>query len=466
MTTSLRTEQRSALPLPPELPGLPVLGHVLEFQRDPVGLFRRGYEQLGPMFALRLGPKRAAVLLGPEANRFFFTETSRLLSMPEVYRFLIPMFGEPLLFCADNDAHLAQREVLVPAFHGPTVDGYMRAIITEVEAWLATLGEEGQFELVSSFGVLALFNALRAFMGDQFRGERGQEFWELFRDLAGGIEYVLPTNLPLPRFIKRDRARVRLQALVRDAIAERRGAGGRQEAWLQTVLDARDAGHPVGDQTIINLLLGVIFAGHETTQGQACWALILLLQHPDYLERVLAEQAIVLGTAARIDAPTLKQLTQLEWAIREAERLQPALRVIPRYVAQDFDLLGYHVPRGWITIASPAVSHRLPDAFADPERYDPDRFAPPRSEDRTPFSLIGFGGGIHRCLGMYFAYSEMKILLTLLLQRYELELVDRDPKPVGGPRLNQPEEPCWVRYRRRPQDSQPRGDARIPVTTG
>src|SRR5262245_941203 len=95
----------SSLRRPPALPGLPVLGHALEFQRDPVGLFRRGYERLGPIFGARLGPQRAAVILGPEANRFFFTETDKLLSMREVYRFLIPMFGDKLAFVAEPDEY-------------------------------------------------------------------------------------------------------------------------------------------------------------------------------------------------------------------------------------------------------------------------------------------------------------------------------------------------------------------------
>ena len=79
---TLAPEQASdLLPTPPPLPGLPLLGHAFAFRRDPVELFRRGYEQLGPIFTIRLGPKPAAVILGPEANEFFFSETDRLLSM-------------------------------------------------------------------------------------------------------------------------------------------------------------------------------------------------------------------------------------------------------------------------------------------------------------------------------------------------------------------------------------------------
>ena len=151
-----------------------------------------------------------------------------------------------------------------------------------------------------------------------------------------------------------------------------------------------------------------------------------------------------------LDLAAVRRLNRLEWALKETERLQASIRIIVRYTQSDYEIGGYHVPRGWLTMISPAVSHRLPDVFADPERYDPERFAPDRAEDRKMAnSLIGFGGGLHRCLGVHFAYTSMKVILTLLLQRYELELVDQAPVSVPGPAINRPRKPCLVRYRRR-----------------
>jgi sterol 14-demethylase len=448
-TTASRTED--GLKTPPLVPGLPLLGNALEFWRDPVALFRRGYELFGPMFAIKLGPKYAAVLLGPECNRFFFSETDRLLSMRQAYQFVIPMFGDKLLFVAEQDEYREQRAILLPAFSGHSIDGYVTAMVREVTDWLDTLGDEGQFELVQCFGNIATFNVIRAFLGDEYRAQAGTEFWRLFRDVAGGIEYLLPTNLPLPRFIRRDRAKAQLQRLLGQMMAQRRASGQQHHDLLQMLLEARYSnGEPLPDHLIVNLIVGLVFAGSETTQGCASWSLVQLLQHPTYLARVLAEQAQVFGDDSEISSAALKQLTQLDWAVKETERMRPILRVIPRVTVKAYELKGYHVPRGWMTIASPAVSQSLPDVFPDPERYDPDRFAPPRSEDQgVPFSLIGFGGGLHRCIGMYLAYTEIKVLLTLLLRHFDLSLVDPDPTPVSGARVNHVEAPCYIRYRRR-----------------
>jgi len=97
-----------------------------------------------------------------------------------------------------------------------------------------------------------------------------------------------------------------------------------------------------------------------------------------------------------------------------------------------------------------AVSHRLPEIFSRPEVYDPDRFGPERQEQKVhPHSLAGFGGGRHKCLGMNFAYFEMKVIFSLLLKRYHLELVDPDPQSDPKANTSRPVRPCWVRYRRR-----------------
>jgi len=117
----------------------------------------------------------------------------------------------------------------------------------------------------------------------------------------------------------------------------------------------------------------------------------------------------------------------------------------------DLGYRGFHLPAGTMAMVSPALSHRLPTVFQDPERYDPERFAPPREEHkRSAHALIGFGGGHHRCLGMHFAYLQIKALWTVLLSRFDLELVSLPPAPEYGSWVTGPRPPCRVRYRRRP----------------
>jgi cytochrome P450 len=133
---------------------------------------------------------------------------------------------------------------------------------------------------------------------------------------------------------------------------------------------------------------------------------------------------LVEGADPSLDAT--KKMPALHNALSEAERLYPPLATGPRGVVEDFDFEGYRVPAGSYVFYAIAGTHMIPSIFADPTRFDPDRFAPPREEHKKhPFSLVGFGGGPRICIGMNFAKVEIKLMLTQILRRYHLE-------PVAG----------------------------------
>jgi sterol 14-demethylase len=440
-----------SLPPPPAVPGLPLIGNSLDFRRDPVKLFRKGYEAFGPVFSIKLGPKRAAVILGPENHRFFFSETDRALSMSEVYRVFIPIFGDGFTLAAEPDEYREQRAILQPAFSGQRMDENVRVMVRETLEWLDGLGDEGEFELVASIEELSLHIIASALMGEEFRRRMGEDFWPLYRDVVGGLDFVLPPNLPLPRFRRRDRARRILHERIRSLVLERRAHANGHGDFLQTLADAKYSdGRPVPEDKLQSMILFLVFSASESTPLQASWTLIQLLQHPDYLSLVLEEQETTFGGRAEEVSPeSLQRLERLQWAVRETERLRPMITMLWRYNLRSYGIGDYEVPKGWSTIICPPLSHRLPEVFADPERYDPERFSPRRAEDRKElFSMAGFGGGAHKCPGMHFAHTLMKVVFSLLLQRYTLELLNPDPQPDFSHSITRPEA-CPVRYRRR-----------------
>jgi sterol 14alpha-demethylase len=436
---------------PPELSGLPVLGNALEFRKNPTSLFQRGYESLGPIFTVKLGPKPAVVLVGPENNQFFFEQTDKILSMREVYQFLIPMFGKDIFFVAGPEAYKEQRNMMLPAFSGRKTPDYLKVMVNETEAWMGTLGNEGQFDLPTCMEELTMYIAAGAFLGEDFRRRLGSEFAQLYRQLGAGIEFLLPTNLPLPRFKRRDQAKAALEEMIKGVIAERRANPQEHTDFLQTFIDSRysDGSQPP-EHVITSLILGLVFAGHETTAGHASWGMVQLLQNRDYQEKVVTEVDRVLAGSDPANPDSLKQLDSLEWALKETERMRPVAGMLMRYNRESYELGGYHIPQDWLTIAAIGVTHRLPEIFTDPDRYDPERFSPGREEHRShPHAVAGFGGGKHKCLGMHFAYNEMKVIFSLLLKNYELSLVDPDPQPDPKSSTSRPQRPCWVRYKHR-----------------
>jgi sterol 14-demethylase len=273
----------------------------------------------------------------------------------------------------------------------------------------------------------------------------------LFDDIARvGADHLFRRFRVLLPKERRFRAKRRLYDNVQRTIVERRSMNSRRADYLQALMDASTENGPFADTDIINLVAGMVWAGHATMWGHLSWALIQLLQNPDYLEEVMQEQWDVFGPSGGIPPAGLARLDRLGWALRETERMRPPVIVMGRLTVKSYELGGYHVPRGWLTFISPPVAHRLPEVFSNPDNYDPYRFGPGREEDkRHPYGLIGFGKGTHRCIGEDLAMLEMKVVLSLLLQRFCLELRHPSPQRKPGPDPNRPKAPVMIGYDRR-----------------
>jgi sterol 14-demethylase len=441
-----------AYAMPPALHGLPLLGNLLEYRRDHVEVFWRAYKALGPIFSIRLGPQRAVVLIGPDHHRFFYSQVDRILSLPEVYKFVVPMFGQVLNAAKEEAVRKKQLALLQSAFQGKKMRAHVQVMVRETTAWLDTLGDEGTFEVYEAFATLGMNIAASAFMGHEIR-QRMTEFLPLYEDLAKGMEFVLPPNLPLPRFRRRDRARRKLSEMIRPVIKERQAHPELYDDFLQTITEGKYLENSLeSDETIVGLALMTVFTAYITTAAQTCWSLVHLLQHPGYLALVQDEQEEILDNSPEnINADSLSLLEKMEWSLKESQRLQPVMSHYARYNTQAYELGGYHIPQGWLTMICPAVSHRLPGVFSHPDTFDPHRFSARRAEDRKyPYSLIGFSAGVYRCPGAGFGTNEMKCILSMLLQRYTLELVDPHPRRNYEMGVIRPQPPCTVRYTRRP----------------
>ena len=427
--------------------GHPLLGHTIDFLRDPVAVVDRGHRECGEVFALKLGTRTAVVLLGPDSSRFFFAETDGLLSIRTGMPFFPRMFDPDFYLFADAEEYRRQRDIVLPRFQGRQMEQYVEIMDRQVGDLARDLEGSGEFDLVDTLGPLVMRIAADAFLGTAFAQRLGGGFFAEFRRFSAGMDPVAPPWLPLPHLIRSRRARDRLRILLGGLLDERRRAPLDPPDFLQLLTQARfPDGTAVPELVRINLVLMLTWAGHETTTGHLAWALIDLLRHPDELRRLRDEQRSVLGGDDQLTMAKIHQMKHLDRALHETERLHPVAFMLSRTATQNFEYQGHHIPRGTMVIISPAVTHRLPRAFPDPDRYRPDRFV---EDPRAMRDLIGFGGGSHRCLGVHFAYLEMAVVLTRMLQWFDFDLQVHDPQPVAGAKTKWPASPCIVRYRRR-----------------
>lgn len=428
--------------------GLPVLGHALEMMRDRERLFKRGYREHGDVFAIKLGPRFAAVVSGAENNKLVYTQTDKALNMQDAYQFLKSSLGE-VLFTASKEAYYNQRPVLQEVFRRERMAGYIQAMNIEIQAWIDGLGDVGVMDLSAEMLRLAQFVAGHALIGPQYQQELGEGFWDLYLDISRSLDPILPPNLPLPKFRRRDKAKAAINKIFQEMIEKRRQHPEQYDDLISTLLQTplKD-GTVMEDQTIVNMFTGLLFAGHETTAGQAAWTVAQLLQNPDYLELVEGELKLKVPAGTEITQEVINQLEHIAWAIEETTRMRPSADLQMRTVEQALDLGGYHLPIGWQVIVNAANSHFLPEVFKNPDYYDPLRWSPERGEGKNAFALIGFGGGIHKCTGMNFAKNEMTIITARLLQTFDLELLSQDIRVVQGAGANHPSE-IKIRYQKK-----------------
>ncbi|MFE2471214.1 cytochrome P450 [Streptomyces mirabilis] len=424
-----------------------LLGHTAEFLRSPDTLLDRGAAEHGTMFSLRLPGNHVVVMAGPEHSHFVFAQPDETLSIGEAYPFFRHMFTSDAYFLASPEEYHRQRDIVLPRFQARQTARYVEVMEREASRLIDSLPAEGTMELTDVLGPLGLRVAAECFLGSGLSG-RITGFFELFREFSDGMDPLLPGWVPAPHIRRSHRARDRLRRAVTELLQERRDRPLEEPDFLQELAHAHYAnGEPVTDSVRVSLALMLAWVGHETTASHLCWALIDLLRHPAELDRARQEQAELFRDGdVPLTLPLVRRLEHLDRAAHESERLHPVTNGVVRKVMHPLEYAGHTLPKGSTVLLTPRLTHRLPEVFPDPDVFRPDRFL---DDPKAVRHLIGFGGGLHRCLGKNVAYLEIKITVTRMLQRLELELLDPDPQPEAGQKNNWPRKPCRVRYRRR-----------------
>ena len=457
MTTAARVGTAPAkatnLKNPPRLKGgFPLIGHTIDFARDPVGLLQRAYDECGRVAQFKLAGKSVTLFTGPEAHESLFRLPDEVLSPTEAYKMMIPVFGKGVVYDTTPERMFEQLHMLHPALRNKRMRTYAEIIADETHKIISDWGDEGQIEVCEFFATLTSFTSSRCLLGEEFRNDMSEEFARVYEDLEAGIVPLAYINayLPIPAFRKRDRARTRLGEMVSTIIERRRRKGIHSEDFTQTLMESQYAdGTSLTDHEIAGILIAAMFAGHHTSSVTTAWSLLELLRAPDYYEKVCNEIRERFPKDEGYSFQAMRDLERTEWAIKEALRIHPPLFMLFRAAMEDCEIYGYQVKKGdWVSV-SPIVAHRENEVFKNALEYDPDRYGPGREEDRRPFAYVSFGGGRHKCLGNAFAILQMKTIFGVLLNNYDFELVGDPMDTDFGRIVLGPKPPINVRYRKR-----------------
>ena len=438
---------------PPVLAGgIPGIGHSVEFIKGTVELLFRANREHGEICSFDVFNRKMVAVFGPDAHEAVFRAPDAMLSPTEAYKIMTPVFGKNIVYDATPERMSEQLKMLLPALKDRRMRTYGEAVVREVQETTEKWGESGVLDFVAFCRVLTNYTSSRCLLGKEFREGMNEEFAEVYTDLERGVTPLAYINahLPIPSFKARDKARVRMVEMITEIVDARRRDKREGEDFLQTLMDSRyQDGSALTEDEITGLLLAGMFAGHHTSSVTTAWALIELLQNPEALARCKAEIDGVFGGGRAVTHALLRELSYTENVVKETLRLHPPLFMLVRVAQQDFTFKDYFIPKGSWVLVSPTVAHMMPDVFPEPQKFDPERFAPPREEDKRDFAYIAFGGGRHKCLGNAFAILQIKAILAMLLGQYDFELAGDEVGPDFHGLVIGPKEPCRVRYRRR-----------------
>jgi len=406
-------------------------------------------ERVGPVFrrVLEGGPmagQEVIYLVGPEANRLVLHTARERFSHDRGWT---PVIGERMgrgLLHMDGAEWARHRQMMNPAFTSAYMARYVPLMAKVIARRTADWLERGEVDLFAEAREIT-FDVAAGALVSQDEGAEVDRARELFYGLFHAFDPALETWDEYRRrwteyrgeleTMARRWIRARREGTGADTSPARSGAAeGPSGDVLGLIARARDEdGRELDEEQVIGHVMILLLAGHETTTVQSAWLLYLLATHPQARARAEAEVDAQLGDdPADLTFEALREMEYLGNAVRETGRLYSPVTVVPRGVVEDAEFAGHVIPAGSQVRLGLAGTHRLSRIFADPERFDPDRLAPPREEDRkVPYSLVTFGGGPRTCIGINFAQIEMRALAAYVLRRFRIEPIPgREPKPV------------------------------------
>jgi len=279
-----------------------------------------------------------------------------------------------------------------------------------------------------------------ALQGPQIRGLVHFGYAQYMADIDHALSilsFFFP-NLPMPSFLKRNKARKSIGNMIKAVLKLRRESEKPEEPDFLELLSSSQYsdGSAITDEQIAGLCVALMLAGQHTSNITSAWFGIFLLSHPEVLKKVLEEQEEVWPEGSELDFDKLAKMNYLNYCIKETLRLRPPIILVWRKTRQDFQYQDYVIPKGTLVCVSPPVSGKLESmGWTNTEAYEPERFE--RKEDKAFInSYIAFSRGKHSCIGEKFAYLQIKTIWSLILRKYNVQL--------KGTHVNYPVDPTQL----------------------
>jgi len=450
MDTSAEAAPVSTAPEPqalreaPMVPGLPLLGNVLDMARDPARFFADCYAKYGPVYRFKMLGRTCTVLAGPHAAHWMGTkEGKECLRSKEFWQGLINEYhATQSLPGLDGERHKQLRDVLRHGYSRESIMGRYNELIGITDRSIERDWKTG----AEVYALPAMQMMVTDQLGSILTGRAPLEY---VSDIRVTILYILNVLITRqrPKFFLLSpaykKAKARVHELGEKMIADYRERGpwkeGQQRTMVDDIMEAHDKNPDLMPRSDLVLQLTAPYvAGLDTVANTTSAIVYYVLKHPEVLKRIHTEVDALFANGP-IEESAVKNLPVLNGAIMETMRLVPIAVAQMRTATREFVFEGCPIKADEMLYMATAVPHFMSEFFPEPDKFDVDRYGKERAEHMKSGAYSPYGRGPHTCLGKSLAEVQMILSMARVFYRLDLELESPDyvlktkTAPTPGP---------------------------------
>lgn len=434
MATSSITFSDTQQSIPQER-GLPLVGCLYEFAQDPLAFFHRLMSSYPDLVEFHIPfSDMALVTSGDLCHQILVTQAKKFKKSDRDVGIMGTVLGNGLVTNNDFSHHKVQRKLVQPGFHFRRIESYAQTMsdYTSImtQSWTSGTRDiaDDMFKLTMYIVSKTLFDTDMSQMQREANNightmhtvqtETNKRFHQLF---------IFPDWVPTRGNRRLLNAKKTLHETMKGMIEARQASATEADQpnndMMSMLLEAKyEDGTSMPTELVMDELITLFTAGHETTSNALTWTFYLLAKHPEIQAKLHQELDRVLGKQ-NAQFEHLSDLKYTEMVVKESMRLLPPVWTLNnRQANEDITINGYHIPKGKVLFLSPYANHMNPRYFSQPENFNPDRFSPENEKTIPKHAYIPFGSGPRVCIGQSFAMMEAKIILATIMRKFEVEL--------------------------------------------
>ncbi|KAK2366562.1 abscisic acid 8'-hydroxylase [Trifolium repens] len=415
--------------------GWPIIGESLKFLSDfssPSGIFsfmNKRQKRYGKVFKSFVLGRFTVFMTGREASKILLTGKDGIVSLNLFYTGQ-QVLGPTSLLQQTGEAHKRLRRLIAEPLSLDGLKKYFHFINTQAMVTLDQWDGKKVFVLeeASTFTLKVIGHMI---MSLEPTGEDQEKFRSNFKIISSSFA-SLPFKLPGTAFQRGIKARDRMYEMLDSVISRRRNGEDFQQDFLESLImkhsrksDTQEDENKLTDKQLKDNVLTLLVAGHDTTTAALTWLVKFLEENQNVLEQLREEHREIIANRKGGTDLTWSEVNNMPYTakvISETLRRATILPWFSRKAAQDFEIDGYKIKKGWSVNLDVVSIHHDPKVFPDPHKFDPSRF----DEHLRPFSFLGFGSGPRMCPGMNLAKVEICVFIHHLVTRYKWKALEKD----------------------------------------